>query len=91
MVSQFAEGGANGSADLMPDDPEKQKERHKQVREGFAKRQQGIANRFRSKLQDWYGDGQASGIKHAEAFEICEYGGRPDKAGLKRLFPFFDN
>jgi hypothetical protein len=28
-------------------------------------------------------------VKHAEAFEICEYGRRPDKAELKRLFPFF--
>jgi hypothetical protein len=25
----------------------------------------------------------------AEAFEICEYGTRPDEAMLRRLFPFF--
>ena len=26
--------------------------------------------------------------KYAEAFEICEYGRRPDAAEVKRLFPF---
>jgi N-acetylglucosamine malate deacetylase 1 len=29
-------------------------------------------------------------VKHAEAFEVCEYGSQPDRAELKRLFPFFD-
>jgi len=89
MVSQFAEGGANGSADLMPDDPEKQKQRHEQVRSGFKGRQKGIADRFRNKLNDWYGAGGAD-VKYAEAFEICEYGGRPNKEELKKLFPFFE-
>ena len=28
-------------------------------------------------------------VKTAEAFEICEYGTRPDEAQLRRLFPFF--
>ena len=50
LVSQFAEGGANGTADLMPDDPAKQKERHQKVREGFAHRSQSIAQRFRNLL-----------------------------------------
>jgi LmbE family N-acetylglucosaminyl deacetylase len=90
MVSQFAEGGANGSADLMPDDPEKQKARHRAVRDGFDKRNQNIANRFRTKLGEWYSAGQAEKIKHAEAFELCEYGAQPNKTELKRLFPFFD-
>jgi len=89
MESQFYEGGANGSADLMPSDPEKQKERKRQVRDGFARRNQSIADRHRTKLVEWYGDERAQKVKHAEAFELCEYGRQPDKAGLKRLFPFF--
>ncbi|PYM16122.1 MAG: GlcNAc-PI de-N-acetylase [Verrucomicrobia bacterium] len=89
IVSQFAEGGANGSADLLPADPEKQKQRHQQVRDGFARRNQSIADRFRAKLGDWYGKDRASKVKYAEAFEICEYGRRPDKAELSKLFPFF--
>jgi hypothetical protein len=88
IVSQFAEGGANGSADLLPADPAKQKLRHQEVREGFAKRNQSIANRFRAKLEDSYGKDRAAKVKYAEAFEICEYGRRPDKAELARLFPF---
>ena len=89
MVSQFAEGGANGSADLMPADPAKQKERHQKVRQDFAKRNQSLAQRYRTELIAWYGKDRADKIKHAEAFEICEYGQQPNKAELKRLFPFF--
>ena len=38
-------------------------------------------------LQTRYGSA-ASGIKHAEAFEITEYGRRPAQEELRRLFPF---
>src|SRR5437870_2006414 len=89
IVSQFAEGGANGSANLLPADPDKQKQRHQQVRDGFAKRNQSIADHYRAGLEQWYGKDRAAKIKYAEAFEICEYGRRPDKAELARLFPFF--
>ena len=37
-------------------------------------------------LQKWYGD-KASEIKHAEGFEICEYGKQPTDEEIKRLFP----
>ncbi len=92
MVSQFAEGGANGSATLMPADPAKQKARHQQVRDGFSRRFQGVADRFRAKLGDpeLYGKEGAAKVKHAEAFEVCEYGRRPGKAELLKLFPFFE-
>ena len=89
MVSQFAEGGANGSADLMPSDPEAQKRRHQQVRESMAKRNSSLAGRVRKELGEWYGADKAGQIKYAEAFELCEYGAQPDKKELKRLFPFF--
>jgi len=89
IVSQFAEGGANGSADLLPADPEKQKQRHQQVRDGFARRNQSLADHYRTSLEQWYGKDRAAKVKYAEAFEICEYGRRPDKAELARLFPFF--
>ena len=88
LVSQFAEGGANGSAGLMPADPEGQKRRHQEVRETMAKRNEALADRFRAQLADWYGTPVILN-KYAEAFELCEYGAQPDKAELKRLFPFF--
>jgi LmbE family N-acetylglucosaminyl deacetylase len=89
MVSQFAEGGANGSADLMPSDPEGQKRRHQQVRDDMARRNSSLANRVRKELGEWYGAEKAGQVKYAEAFELCEYGAQPDKKELKRLFPFF--
>jgi N-acetylglucosamine malate deacetylase 1 len=90
MVSQFAEGGANGSADLMPADPAKQKARHQQVRESMARRNSSLADRSRKELSEWYGPDKSAQIKYAEAFELCEYGQQPDKNELKRLFPFFE-
>jgi LmbE family N-acetylglucosaminyl deacetylase len=91
MESQFAEGGANGSEDLMQaNDPEKQKARRAAVRQGFDRRTQGIANRFRAKLGEWYPGDQAEKVKYAEAFELCEYGAQPNKNELKKLFPFFE-
>ncbi len=89
LESQFYEGGANGSADLIPSDPAKQQERKQQVRAGFDRRCQGIAQRFRAKLADFYGQDKANSIRYAEAFEICEYGRRPNQQELKELFPFF--
>jgi hypothetical protein len=90
IESQFYEGGANGSEELMPSDPAKQQERRREVRAGFDNRSQDIARRFRAKLAEFYGPDKAKTIKHAEAFEVCEYGRRPDKQELKKLFPFFD-
>lgn len=38
-------------------------------------------------LETWYGKEKASQVKFAEAFEICEYGSRPSKEDILRLFP----
>jgi LmbE family N-acetylglucosaminyl deacetylase len=89
LVSQFYEGGALGSAALMPRDPEKQVERRKQVRAAFASRSQSIAQRYRDALAQWYGKERAGQVQHAEVFEICEYGRRPDRKEIMKLFPFF--
>lgn len=90
MVSQFYEGGANGYQDLLTTDPAKQKERWAVVRQRFVDRQKNVADKYRKNLEDWYGKERAAKVQHAEAFEICEYGRRPDKAELKVLFPFFN-
>lgn len=89
MESQFLEGGANGHAGLIPKNPVERADRVKQVREQHAARFRGLADRFRAQLKDWYGPELGMKVRHAEAFEICEYGQQPDKAELKRLFPFF--
>jgi LmbE family N-acetylglucosaminyl deacetylase len=89
LESQFYEGGALGSADLIPTDPQKQAQRRREVRTRHAGRNQAIAQRLREKLAEWYGKDKAQNVQHAEAFEICEYGRRPDKKALAQLFPFF--
>lgn len=42
----------------------------------------------RAVLEKYYGKDTAAKVQNAEAFEICEYGRRPDAAEIKRLFPF---
>ena len=44
----------------------------------------------RNCLVKWYGE-RASEIKHAEGFEICEYGRQPDDEEIRRLFPMLGN
>jgi LmbE family N-acetylglucosaminyl deacetylase len=89
LESQFYEGGALGSADLIPKEPEKQVQRRKEVRAAFAERSHAVAQRYRDSLVKWYGKEQGEKVHYAEAFEICEYGRRPNQKELKRLFPFF--
>ena len=89
LESQFLEGGANGHEGLMPKNAEERKKRVAEVRSGHASRNVAIADRFRSLLNEWYGNTAGAKVRHAEAFEICEYGRRPNKEELKRLFPFF--
>ncbi|HJZ70977.1 MAG TPA: PIG-L family deacetylase [Vicinamibacterales bacterium] len=45
----------------------------------------------RSALVKWYGEEQGNAIRHAEAFEVCEYGTRPDEAMIRTLFPVLPN
>jgi LmbE family N-acetylglucosaminyl deacetylase len=89
LESQTLEGGCGGSPDLCPDDPAKREARRKDVRQRFEQRFKNSANRFREKLVEWYGAERAKEIRSAEAFEICEYGRRPSKEEIRRLFPFF--
>ncbi len=89
LVSQFYEGGANGSAALVPSEPDKQQARRQQVRNGFANRNREVARKYRSALEQWYGKERGEKVQSAEAFEVCEYGRRPNRAELAKLFPFF--
>jgi len=88
LVSQFLEGGCNGSAELYPDNPAKQAARRQEVRRRFDGRFSATADRFREQLIQWYGPDRAREIRYAEAFEICEYGRRPSTEELRKLFPF---
>jgi len=45
----------------------------------------------RATLLKWYGAERGNAVKYAEAYEICEYGSRPDDTLLRKLFPFLGN
>lgn len=89
IESQFFEGGAEGSSALLPTDAAGRETRQKQVRQGFMNRDAGAARNLRAKLNDLLGEQRGNQVQYAEAFEVCEYGGQPNKTQLLRLFPFF--
>ncbi|MDC0274208.1 MAG: PIG-L family deacetylase [Planctomycetaceae bacterium] len=90
LESQVYEGGALGSPETLiqrsADNPEARK---LYLRKAWDRRQGGLANRFRDQLVEWYGEKDGKAVKYSEAFEVCEYGKKPSKAELKKLFPFF--
>ncbi len=89
MESQFYEGGCcDVPAGGMPQDAAGKEARRKQVHDFFASHFAATANRFRSRLAEWYGADRAASMKYAEAFEICEYGRQPTKEEIRQLFPF---
>ena len=47
-----------------------------------------VSPAVRETLTKWYGAEKAKAVRYAEAFEICEYGTRPDDAMIRKLFPF---
>jgi LmbE family N-acetylglucosaminyl deacetylase len=84
-VSQMYEWLAwhDGKINEVPKDPAARKAWLKKNREAAP------IPAVRKALEKWYGEAAAKQIKFAEAFELCEYGARPNNEDLRRLFPFF--
>ena len=88
LESQFYEGGCCSGISELPETPIAQAARQDSVRSAFDRRFRGTADRFRAALVEAYGEDRGNAIAYAEAFEICEYGRRPDREDLVELFPF---
>jgi len=88
LPSQFYEGGANGGPQLMPADDAGKAKRRNEVRESFKRSFMTTATKFRDKLREYYGP-TGDKIQAAEAFEISEYGRKPNAEEIRRLFPFY--
>ena len=73
----------------VPKDPAGRAARRRAVRDRFARRSESVADKYRSKLIELYGKEKGKKVRHAEAFEVCEYGSQPSLDMLKKLFPFF--
>ena len=83
-VSQFYEWlpWVAGSLDSVPKGAAERKQWLRQTRAGQP------TPAVRAALVKWYGEAKGKEVRYAEAFEICEYGTRPDAAMLRKLFPF---
>ncbi len=81
--SQFFEWlpWTSGRLDEVPADKEARLEFIKNRYRG------GVSQEVREALVKWYGKETGSSVKYAEAFEICEFGRRPDEKEILRLFP----
>lgn len=88
LPSQVYEGGASGSESFMKPIPKDEVGRRAWAVENHGRRYAAVADKFRDALTKWYGAERAKSVKYAEAFEICEYGRRPNADELKKLFPF---
>ena len=92
LPSQAYEGGANGSEEQVRAIPPESNPvaRKAWLKENWSRRQSAEASRHRELLVRLYGEEAGRAVKYAETFELCEYGSRPNRYELKRLFPFFD-
>ncbi len=89
MESQFVEGGALGQPNPALEDPVEREKKRDEVRANFRRRFAAIADRYRDRLIERYGQERGSQVRYAEAFEICEYGRQPTAQEIRERFPFF--
>lgn len=59
------------------------------MRERFQQRIAPLADRFRERLVELYGEDLGRNVRLVEAFEVCEYGSPLTEENRRRLFPFF--
>src|SRR5690606_34659707 len=50
-------------------------------------RQPELTPEKRARLTGWYPEDRIFQARHVESFEICEYGSRPNREDILRLFP----
>jgi hypothetical protein len=63
-------------------------ERRAWLRERYGQRNAALADRYRDALIASYGAAHGAQVRHAEAFEVSEYGAPPGPDALHWLFPF---
>jgi LmbE family N-acetylglucosaminyl deacetylase len=74
---------------FMGEVPEDDAERRDWLFDWYTPKDQRVASMYRQRLGELYGEDKATGIKHAEAFERCEYGAPISDEQIPDLFPFF--
>jgi LmbE family N-acetylglucosaminyl deacetylase len=89
MPSQFADADS-WQGRTLPNVPEDPQERADYILSVMQGRFEGLADQYRDRLIELYGEEKGRAVKYAEAFEICQYGRQPSIDELKQLFPTFD-
>ncbi len=85
MPSQFGDADS-WQASTLPGVPKENIKREEYLLNLFKDRNAEIANKYRSRLIELYGNEKGSKIKYAEAFEICQYGRQVSIEELKTMF-----
>jgi hypothetical protein len=57
------------------------------MKDNFKRRYTREANKWRSELVERFGEKKGKAVKHAIAFELCEYGRQASREELAKLFP----
>jgi len=89
MPSQFGDADS-WQGRTRPDVPSGEEERAAYLLDLVRQRNEGVAERYRDRLVELYGEEQGRAVRYAEAFELCQYGRQPTVEELKRLFPTFE-
>jgi LmbE family N-acetylglucosaminyl deacetylase len=94
LESQLYEGGALGSEEqfrlVPPASDAAARKAWLRKQHPWGKRDAAAADQYRDALVTWYGAEKGKAVKHAEAFEVCEYGRRVTPEQVKKLFPFYE-
>jgi LmbE family N-acetylglucosaminyl deacetylase len=86
MPSQFGDKDS-WQGRTLANVPQDDKQRQEYLLEVVKKRNAEVAERYRSRLIELYGEEKGRKIKYAEAFELCQYGSQVSTEELKKLFP----
>jgi N-acetylglucosamine malate deacetylase 1 len=70
--------------------PKEEQQRRQWLSESRRKGNEYLADKFRDKLIELYGEEKGRLVKYAEAFELSEYGTSLNESNLKTLFPFYN-
>ena len=89
MPSQFADADS-WQGRYLPNVPEDPEERAEFILDYMKTRSAAVADKYRDRLIELYGEEKGRAIVYAEAFEISEYGRQPSEEELRALFPTFD-
>lgn len=87
MPSQFADKDS-WMARYLSDVPEGDDKRGEFILEFLKQMDVEVADRYRTKLIEFYGTERGRAIRYAEAFELCQYGTQVALEELKEMFLF---